>query len=511
MVRALCALALVLFVSSALGSSVSAQVRNNDGILVTPTAYDWPMLMHDSNHTATVSEPGPYTNNVLAKSTLSGAITTSPAAANSTIYVITGQTLRALNSSTLSAFWTKSLGSATSSSPASSGGVVYVNEANGTILAVDGKTGVTDWRIKTTTTIRSSPTIQNGMLFVSLYNGTLSAISLSTQKVVWRFSSGSHLVASPAANGKYVAIGAANGNEYFLDEATGTLYWQVPTAAGISSSASFSGPNAYFGSNDTNVYAVDVATKSTTWTFKTSGLVLSTPIAADGNVYAASLGGTLYAIDASSGAKVWTFSSGPVTTSLALAEGTYKGFNPTFKPMLYVVSTTGTIYGVNRATGSSVWSLALVGANGGSPIVAYTKIYVGTGSGYFAEIGSLRFTTAAATFDTSGNYATSFSPTSTVILAANAAWGKYGLRNTYVSVSGPGKGHPLVLINATLVFVTGNSNYNLYYSFDLSSIQGLKAGTYKVTVATEDANPKFNSNNPRCCGWVDFKTTFTVT
>jgi len=30
-------------------------------------------------------------------------------------------------------------------------------------------------------------------------------------------------------------------------------------------------------------------------------------------------------------------------------------------------------------------------------------------------------------------------------------------------------------------------------------------------VATEDANPKFNSNNPRCCGWVDFKTTFTVT
>ena len=509
MIRTLSVAALALLVLSSFGGVVNATTRNTNNILVTPTAYDWPMLMHDSNHSSAVIEPGPYTNNVLAKSSLKSPIITSPAAANNTIYLISGQTLKALNSSDLSTFWSKSLGENTRSSPASSGGEVYVCQADGTILAINGVTGNTDWRIMTGVSIVSSPTVLGGMLYVSLSNGILEEIDTTTQAVIWTFNSGSTFVASPAVSGNYIAVGAANGIEYFINKGTGTLYWSVTTGGPISSSASFfHGTLAYFGSNDTKVYAVNLVTKSVTWTFKTTGDVLSTPVSDGVNVYAASFGGSLYALSAASGSSVWTFSSGAVDTDLALAEGTYKGFIPTFVPMVYVVSVSGEIYGVNRATGSSVWSLALTGGNGGSPIVAYTKIYVGTATGYFAEIGALRYVTAAATFDTSGNYVTSFSPTSTVILAANAAWGKYGLNNTFVSVSGPGKGHPLVLINATMLFEPGLSNYNLYYSFNLVNAP---VGTYKVTVALEDANPKTGSAHPRCCGWVDFKTTFTVT
>ena len=512
LIRALCALALVLFVSSALGSPVSAMVRNGDNRLVTPTAYDWPMLMHDSSHSASVVEPGPYTNAVLGHSSLSGGITGSPVAANESIYVIAGSSLKALNSSTLKPFWSKSIGGVTHSSPASAGGEVYVNEADGTIVAVNGATngnGATDWRIqpKSSSPIVSSPTVQDGVLFVSFFNGSLVAISTSTQKVLWSYNTGSNLVASPAANGQLVAVGATNGVEYFIDEGTGSLYWSVQTGAGISSSASFSGANAYFGSNDSLVYAVDTASKAVSWEFATTGHVLSTPVAADGNVYAASLGGSLYAIKASTGSDVWTFSSGAVSADLALAEGTHKGLNPTYVPLVYVVSTSGTLNAVNRDTGKSVWNLALSGGNGGSPIVAYTKVYVGTSSGYFAEIGALRFATAAATFDTSGNYQTSFSPTSTVVIGANAAWGKFGLNYTWVSVTAPGKSKPVLVDNQTMTFTPGQSNYNLYYSLNL---QNAKSGTYKIIVWIEDGNPKGGSANPRCCGWVKFQAQFTV-
>ncbi len=509
--RTVTLVAIALLVSNSIGGvAVASTVRNGNGLLVTPSAYDWPMLGHDPAHSASVVEPGPYTGNELAKANLRSPVITSPAAANSSIFVIAGQSLKALNTSDLSPFWSKSLGTVSYSSPAVSGFDVYVNEENGTILAVNGATGSTDWRLKTSYTFRSSPTIQGSYLFASDYGGTLIAVSLITKSIVWKYSIPSMVVTSPAANGAVVAVGGANGVEYFIGESTGTLYWSVTTGGPISSSASFNGANAYFGSNDSKVYAVDTNAKKLTWTFATSGHVLSTPVYADGNVYVASMGGSVYALDAAIGASIWSFNTGPVSSNIALAEGTYKALLPTFVPMLYVESTSGVLRGLDRLTGASVWSLSLVGGGGGNPIVAYTKVYASSGD-YLVEVGALRYVTGAATFNTSGVYTNTFSSTSTVLLAANAAWGKFGLNHTYVTVYAPGKGTNILLTNATLTFMPGSSNYNLVFYLNLASYSNLKHGTYKILVALEDGNPKFTSKNPRCCGWVDFKANFTVT
>ena len=90
-------------------------------------------------------------------------------------------------------------------------------------------------------------------------------------------------------------------------------------------------------------------------------------------------------------------------------------------------------------------------------------------------------------------------------IGANTAWGKYGIKDALVSVYSPS--NQLELTNKTMTFIAGHVGYNLYYDWTASGIQ---PGTYTLQVLIEDAHSKSTFNNPRCCGWVDFKTTFTV-
>jgi outer membrane protein assembly factor BamB len=274
----------------------------------------------------------------------------------------------------------------------------------------------------------------------------------------------------------------------------------------VQSSASFIGKYAFFGSNDGKVYAVDTAKKSILWTYTTPGPVTATPLVADGFVIAGSSGGGIYALNQGDGKLSWSLSTASISQSGALAEGTRTKMSPPFMPMLYIATDVGTLYAVNRDTGDVVWTLATTGAGGAGPIVAYTKIYIGDNSGRFYEIGALKYATAAGTFTTAGVYTTSFPRSSTVMLTANSAWGKYGINQTWVSVFGPKDN--VYLRNATMTFIPGRVGYNLAYNFSTS---GLAAGSYTARVLIEDAHSKLGANVMRCCGWVNSNASFTLT
>jgi outer membrane protein assembly factor BamB len=489
--------------TSSLAAPVFAARPNT--IINTPQAYDWPMFGHDPAHSATIVGPGPFSNHHLRTNTLNGPIVGSAAAANGTIYVGAGIRIYALNSSTLRAFWTASVGVA-STSVAASSGLIYFGTTNGKIIALNAATGTIAWEINAVFPVDSSPIVKGGEVFIAAHNSTLYAINAKSGSVTWKYVTGGNIVSSPASNGVLVAIGSNNGAMNFANEATGSQYWTLGNIGPVSSSASFSGSVAYFGSNDSNVYAVDTATKTRLWHYTTGGPVVATPVLADGLVLVGSLDGKLYALDASTGNPRWTLSTGAIATPGAIAFGTVKGSDPPATPMVYIVTRSGELFGVDVDNGTAVWTLQLSGSNGGAPIIAYTKAYAVSGGGDIYELGALQGATSTRTFTTASVENRVFQSTDTVRLAADTAWGMFGINQILVSVWDPTG--TLVLNNATMTFVTGVRQYNIYRDFSLNNAP---TGTYKVQVWVEDAHSKAVSSQPRCCGWVFFRASFVVT
>jgi len=472
--------------------------------LVTPQVYDWPMPGHDPSHTSTMIGPGPYIGHKLNTKELAGPASYSAAAANGTIYVSGGGKTYALNSSTLKTLWSSPVGAA-STAVASSGGLVYLGTSAGVVFALYGATGLTAWSLNLHSPVYSSPIVQNGEVFVAAFNSTLYAISAQTGKVNWKYITGGTIQSSPAANGTLVAIGSNDGTVNFVSEATGQQYWTLGNLGPVRSSVTFSSDIAYFGSNDSAVYAVNTATKTRLWHYTTGGPVVATPVVADGLVLVGSLDGNLYGLKSANGNPQWTLTTGAIDQQGAVAYASKINTQPTGIPEFYVPTMSGTLYAVEVDNGTAMWMYPLTGTNGGPAIVAYTKIYIGSGSGLVTELGSLRGATAAGTFTTSGIPDRVFQSTATVMLASNTAWAEFGVGGAMVNVYDPNGNH--VLVNQTMTFSPGNKLYNFYYDY---SFANAAPGRYRVVVWIEDGHSKMGSSNPRCCGWVFFRASFVV-
>ena len=496
---------ILLMVSTSVGATYAG---SNHGVINTPTAYDWPMFMHDVSHSGAISGPGPYESHEEAASVLGGAVKAAIVASSSYIFLTAGSTLYALNSSTLAKVATKSF-SPTTSAPAAVGLTIYIGSGDGYVYSLTAdlltQSFQTNWRYHTGGAVYSSPTVYNGLVFFGSDDQTVYAVNAITGKLAWSFLTGGPVRSSPAVNGTVVAIGSDDGKLYILQESTGKLVRSFTTGGAVRSSPTLVGDIAYFGSNDSRVYAVNTATGVTLWNTATKGAVVASPVlTSDGEVVVGSTDHKVYALSSASGAPLWTVNvGGAVSASAALAEGVHKGMNPTYVPMAYISSSNGEAIRIATDTGSVVWEFSLNGPGVAPVAVAYTKVYVGDMTGGVFELGQLRFSTAVGTFDLAGNPVSVIPPSGTVRLGANTAWGRAGINQTLVSVSPDfGKHRGAILVNATMSFLPGQTPYNLYFDWTYS---GLAPGSYRMVVLIEDAHSKLSSSNPRCCGWVDLR------
>jgi outer membrane protein assembly factor BamB len=492
--------------------------------ILDPPAYEWPMFLHDSQHTGQLVMPGPVGAHILASASFTYSVGNGAVTNKDVLFASAGKTLYALNSSTLSVLWSYATNGVISSSPAVSNNQLFVTSTDGTILAFNALTGHKIWSFSTGEPIYSSPNVDGGIVFVGSDNGYLYAIYAANGTQVhslssfYPFASGSAIRTSPAIKNSIVAFGANNGVMYFINETTGLELGSFKTSGSIDSSPVFSDNMVVFGSNDSNIYAVNSQDYSLLWKVSTGGPVIGSPVVSqDGIIFVGSLDGNVYAINSSSGNLLWKVYVGPVVSSGALANAVGRNTGgasilpsgTTYLPMLYIASQTGVIYGIREDDGALFWSFDLNSTVSASPIIAYTKMYIGDDAGNIWEIGSLKYATSVGTFGINGNAETSFAPSSTVIIAADARWGKFGLANSgTVNITGPGTNGGLVLKMANLTFVTGNPQYNLYYDWKIPT--NATAGVYYITIQLQDANPKYNSNNPRPAGYVDFKGNVTI-
>src|SRR5205085_1690803 len=143
-----------------------------------------------------------------------------------------------------------------------------------------------------------------------------------------------------------------------------------------------------------------------------------------------------------------------MASSPALADGTEKGLTPTWLPIAYISSMGGTLYAIERESGTIEWTKAIAPNTVASPVVAYTKVYLGDSSGKLVQVGSLRGGTAVGTFNSVDIQTPTFHAGDLVRIGANTAWGRYGINQSLVTVYPPGSTTPL-LVNASLTFIPG--------------------------------------------------------
>ncbi|MBE9528921.1 MAG: PQQ-binding-like beta-propeller repeat protein [Proteobacteria bacterium] len=165
----------------------------------------------------------------------------------------------------------------------------------------------------------SSPAISGGVLYVGSTDRRLYAFELATGRRLWRFEADGAIESSPTVTETKVCFGSSGGFFRCLDKSEGRELWSFRAKSEITGSAldGTGGPDGkgliYLYSADDRLYALDSATGERVWVysrtpfFTVSRRIISSPAsdAETGRIYQLFSDGALVALDATTGSVLW--------------------------------------------------------------------------------------------------------------------------------------------------------------------------------------------------------------
>ena len=293
----------------------------------------------------------------------------SPAVSGGVVYVGSNDShVYALDSSTGDLIWSYETGDWVLSSPAVSGGVVYVGSYDSHVYALDASTGDLIWSYETGASVLSSPAVSGGVVYVGSRGNRVYALDASTGDLIWSYETGDLVFSSPAVSGGLAYVGSWDNRVYALDASTGKLIWSYETGGNVTSSPAVSGDVVYVGSEDNRVYALDASTGELIWSYETGDYVFSSPAVSGGVVYVGSRDNRVYALDGSTGDLIWSYETGDWVDSSPEVSG----------GVVYVGSNDNRVYALDASSGELIWSYETGFGVGSSPAVSGGVLYVGS-------------------------------------------------------------------------------------------------------------------------------------
>ena len=366
-------------------------------VLLLPVAAEYPMFHSDPERTGNVSGDAPVTGDLLWKTALhdTGYVGGGACVAGGRVYVsnwagwpITDERgLYCLNETTGEIIWQNSIGGTGGvSTPAVSGGRVFVGSCTGDLYCVNALDGATIWDRTIEPNplywgVGSSPLIYNGTIFVNtVSDGALYAFDFDGNEL-WKimtttgsYSGGSSAIyyISPAAHDGTVFFGGAGPALHCVNIATHDEVRNFSTSGTISTTPAIAGGMVFFATDEPGerLHALYL-NGSEAWNTSIH-CRLSSPAVAYGRVYIGDMDKHLNCLDSGSGSVIWSKSvDGPVKSSPVVAGG-----------MVYVTGYTGTIYCFDADCGTLVWSDDTEGFNIAQPAVSDETLFIGSDSGY---------------------------------------------------------------------------------------------------------------------------------
>jgi outer membrane protein assembly factor BamB len=335
-----------------------------------PAAANWPLFRGDPLQSGCLSSADfPDKPELLWKINLPDGIESTAAIVDNTAYIGTldGQVfaLSLRDGSTIWKYHTKAI--TLRASPAVCGGLVIIGDGDsqGTIHALDAKTGALKWKFPTQGEIVSSANVTpKGRLLVGSNDGNLYCLDAKNGALLWKYGIDQPINGAPAFIDGHTFIAGCDANVHIVKTDDGSLVGKVPLgapagasaalrdallfvgnmdrsflcidwkkqavvweheperAAPFYSSPAIAGEIVVVGSRDRKIHALAAADGKPLWTFPTRGRVDSSPIVLANRVWCPSGDGNLYCLDLKSGNKLWQHALGSaVTASCAYGQG----------------------------------------------------------------------------------------------------------------------------------------------------------------------------------------------
>ena len=269
-------------------------------------------------------------------------------------------------------------------------GHVIVASRDGTIRALDARSGRETWRLELGIGIATTPTIADGTLYVLTLDGTLHALALAERTTTWTargfldetiitVADGLVLAGAP---GEIVALAVEDGSERWRAETGGS------DRVGVADRVAYAGGE---GSGVLTSLALDDGAER--WNVDFGAARVLTPAIVDGEIVAAGRdldgGHSAVFVLAGDGTERWRWQ--PPTRELIGATAVADG-----RVIVALGGQAGGLHALALDTGESLWDAAVPGELQMIPVVADETVYVGGAeAGLFAldaTDGSVRWT-----------------------------------------------------------------------------------------------------------------------
>jgi eukaryotic-like serine/threonine-protein kinase len=320
--------------------------------------------------------------------------------------------------------WTYTVGKPVKSSPAISGGKVYIGADDGQLHCLDLAAGKKVWSFKTGGPIESSPLVLGEHIYFGSSDGFLYALTLAG-KEAWKFQTDDKILGSPTwvkapdGQGTWILAGSYDYKLYSFDAVTGRTNWsyetgnyingtpavaqgkavfggcdavlhlvalntgekakEVEIGAYIAGSGAFENGRVYIGHYDNEFICVDTQEGKIAWRYKDRAFpYFSSPALTEDRVVVGGRDKKLHCLKKSDGTQLWTFNTkGKVDSSPVVTKGGEIIFG----------SADGRVYIVDLKDGKELWSYEIGEGITSSPAVVDGLFVIGSDDGSVYAFG----------------------------------------------------------------------------------------------------------------------------
>ncbi len=212
-------------------------------------------------------------------------------------------------------------------------GLVLIADNDGTLHALEAKTGKKRWDAEFLTDAPAVPPMFGGkrlhisndkafptclvndgeMVILSVFDQCrIVSFNVASGKKLWSFQTSGCVYGEAVATSNHVFIGSQDEAFYCLDKKTGKQVWKFVTKARVASGGVVDDRYVYFGSCDGGLYCLSQADGKLRWRFEadrfpdgSNSAIYSVPVLRQGTLYFAAGEGQFYAVAADSGALRW--------------------------------------------------------------------------------------------------------------------------------------------------------------------------------------------------------------
>lgn len=256
--------------------------------------------------------------------------------------------------------------------PASDGRNVYVASHDGSVTAVDVKTGDEVWETDLTVEnvdswfgfdksmrLSAGPAVADGSVAVGSSDGHVVLLASDTGKVIWDVNVSGEVSAPPAIGAGYVAVRTGDGKLYLLNASDGSMAWSHQSEQPDLSLRGAAQPiiangMVYAGFDNGRLIAFDLSSGKRAWDY-----VAATPSGRseldqltdidgkmkldDGNIFLVAYHGQIASVDASVGQEIW---KGELSS--------FKGVSTDYRSV-YSTDDVSDVWAYDKSSGNVRW------------------------------------------------------------------------------------------------------------------------------------------------------------